>query len=259
MRLEELDEIAHLKADAVAVYQPANSQELFAVERIALAQQALLRAARLESGLFTTCLNQALDDRGNPVIVMTSEMVGGNIEITRAQNRNYLLAEGFHRLAQTANSWSLFLRYQAQAERHYRRAIEEFQRLKALRQELPNEPIFDPEPEPTEHTCPSSGTNPIPPEDPVPAPDPPAEPAKPRPAEPMPEPTVTPAPVPASVAGQAIGPLEPRIGYSRNREASSRRGNCRRGVGSLVRAQSQRTVPRVDATVGDLPRARRIP
>src|SRR5580765_7357455 len=51
VRLEELNEIAHLTADLVAVYQPINSQELFAVERIALTQQALLRAARLESGM----------------------------------------------------------------------------------------------------------------------------------------------------------------------------------------------------------------
>ena len=36
-------------------------------------------------------------------------------------------------------SWSLFLRYQAQAERHYRRAVEEFERLKALRGELPDD------------------------------------------------------------------------------------------------------------------------
>ncbi len=61
-----------------------------------------------------------------------------DIEITRAQNRNYALAEGFHRMAQQPNNtWSLFLRYQAQAERQYRRALEEFSRLKALRAEFP--------------------------------------------------------------------------------------------------------------------------
>ena len=67
-----------------------------------------------------------------PFFPMTQELTG-DIEITRAQNRNYALAEGFHRMAKTALSWSLFLRYQAQAERHYRRAIEEFERLKALK------------------------------------------------------------------------------------------------------------------------------
>jgi hypothetical protein len=36
--------------------------------------------------------------------------------------------------------WRVFLRYQAQAERNYRSALEEFERLKALRDELPNEP-----------------------------------------------------------------------------------------------------------------------
>ena len=58
VRLEDLQEVAHLKDDLLAVFQPVNSQELFAIERIALTQQALLRAARLESGLFTTCLKR---------------------------------------------------------------------------------------------------------------------------------------------------------------------------------------------------------
>jgi len=66
-----------------------------------------------------------------------------DIEITRAQNRNYALAEGFHRMARQGNSWSLFLRCQALAERHYRRAVEEFERLKALRADLPNEAILE--------------------------------------------------------------------------------------------------------------------
>jgi hypothetical protein len=68
VRLEDLQEIAHLRADLIAVYQPVNSQELFAIERIALTQQAILRASRLESGLFTTCLSEVLDPAGNPFI-----------------------------------------------------------------------------------------------------------------------------------------------------------------------------------------------
>src|SRR5262249_23385394 len=106
VRLEDLQEIDRLKADLVAAYQPANPQELFAIERIALCQQALLRAARLEAGLFTTCLNQALDPDGRPIYLMNQELTE-DLEITREQNRNYILAEGFHRLARTANSWSL--------------------------------------------------------------------------------------------------------------------------------------------------------
>jgi hypothetical protein len=164
VRLEDLDEVAHLRADLLAVYQPVNSQELFAIERIALTQQALLRAARLETGLFTTCLNESLDSDGTPVVLMNQELAGdGDIEITRAQNRNYLLGEGFHRMVRQSNSWSLVLRYQAQAERHYRRAVEEFERLKALRTFLPNEPILEAQPEPNEPTCAASETNPFPP------------------------------------------------------------------------------------------------
>jgi hypothetical protein len=154
VRIEDLDEVAHLRADLIAVYQPVNSQELFAIERLALTQQAILRAARLETGLFTTCLNEALDPSGNPVVFMAEELSGnGDIEITRAQNRNYMLGEGFHRMVQQSNSWSLAIRYQAQAERHYRRAVEEFERLKALRHVLPDEPISDPQPEPKKTTC----------------------------------------------------------------------------------------------------------
>jgi hypothetical protein len=149
VRLEELNEVQRLTDDLIAVYRPINSQELFAIERIALAQQAILRAARLESGLFTASLDEALDRRGDPVTPMSDELIG-DLEITRAQNRNFALAAGFHRLVSRANSWSLFLRYQAQAERHYRRAVDEFLRLKALRhaaqQKLPNEPILPAQP-----------------------------------------------------------------------------------------------------------------
>ena len=147
VRLEALDELERLKADVVAAYQPVNSQEFYAVERIALTQQTLLRAARLEAGLFTAALNITLCG-DEPFITMSVELAGdGDIEITRAQNRNFALGEGFHRLARRSNCWSLFLRYQAQSERMYRRAVEEFERLKRLRNELPNEPIGELEPE----------------------------------------------------------------------------------------------------------------
>ena len=163
VRLEELEEIAKLRADLVSVYQPVNSQEIFALERMAIAQQTILRAARLESGLFTACLNEAMgpyDDNGNPYL-LRQDQVTTDMEVTRAQNRNFMLAEGFHQLVKKSNSWSLLLRYQAQAERNYRRALEEFERLKNLRPELPpeptdevlpNEPVLDPQPEPNQTT-----------------------------------------------------------------------------------------------------------
>jgi len=131
----ELDEVAsldQLRADAVAFYQPHNSQEVFAVERIAFAQQAFLRCAKVEAGLFSAAMNGFVapgesDDR-NPSLV---------------------LALGFERQCQTSAAWKLFLRYQTQTERQYRRAIEDFERLKELRNELPNEPITAPQPQET--------------------------------------------------------------------------------------------------------------
>jgi hypothetical protein len=170
VRIEDLHQVADLKTDLTAVYRPVNSQERFALERMALTQQAILRAARLESGLFTNCLNEALDTNDRPFSPMSPDLAGdGDIEITRAQNRNYALADGFHRMARQSNSWSLFLRYQAQSERHYRRAVEEFDRLKALRAELPSEPILEDQPEESETAC-------APPDEPISTPQPNPEP-----------------------------------------------------------------------------------
>jgi hypothetical protein len=39
VRLEDLDEVEKLKADAVACYKPVNSQELVAIERISMAHR----------------------------------------------------------------------------------------------------------------------------------------------------------------------------------------------------------------------------
>ena len=82
-------------------------------------------------------------------------------------------------MAKQANTWSLFLRYQAQAERHYRRAVEEFERIRALRDKLPeplpppeiqdspNEPILEVQPEEKEPTS-------APETEPISTPEPPA-------------------------------------------------------------------------------------
>ena len=158
VRLEDIDEVARLREDAIAVYQPVNSQELFAIERIALAQQVLLRVERLHEGICTTFLNEALTGQGKPLMEIGDELVNDDHEITMAQNRNYLFAEGFHRINKYSPSFTLFLRYQAQSERMYRRAVEEFERLKRLRHELPNEPILPAQPEPNETTCPPGQT-----------------------------------------------------------------------------------------------------
>src|SRR5947207_6716747 len=149
VRLEDIDEIARLKADAVSVYQPVNSQEMFALEQIAIAQQTMFRAARLESGLLTNFLDTYCNSNDVPISPMHPELVA-DIQITRAQNRNYALADGFHRTIKQGNSFALLMRYKGQAERLYRRAVEDFDRLKALRHELPNEPISDLQPEENE-------------------------------------------------------------------------------------------------------------
>jgi hypothetical protein len=158
VRLEDIDEVARLRADLIAAYQPVNSQELFALEQLAIRQQAMFRSARFESGLFSACLNESVGPDGSPTFPLQNELTYG-LEISKAQNRNFCLADGFLRLARHGNGIQLFLRYQAQAERLYRRAVEDFERIRKLRPELPNEPISEEEQpsEPTENTTGSAG------------------------------------------------------------------------------------------------------
>lgn len=128
---------------------------------MALCQQTMLRAARLESGLFTSCVNESFGPEGAPSLPFRQEMADG-MEITRALNRNFILADGFQFLVRQGNSIPLFLRYQVQAERLYRPAVEEFERLKNLRPELQFEPNPDNEPLEAETTEPLSN-EPLPP------------------------------------------------------------------------------------------------
>ena len=116
VRFEDLQDLANLKADLIEFYQPVNSQELFAVERLALAQQAILRIARLEAGLFTSCLNEACGLTDIPR-TQIDPLLLADIEVARVQNRNFVLAEGFQHSAAKSNALSLCLRYAAQAER----------------------------------------------------------------------------------------------------------------------------------------------
>src|ERR1035438_10168696 len=132
VRLEDHEAIYNLRCDLLDLYRPVNSQEIFALERMAVCQMSLIRAEQLEAGLFTACLDKALDPEGEPIHLMSPELAGdGDIQITRVQNRNFILGEGFHRATQKPHTWALFLRYQAQAERLYRRAIQEFDRLRS--------------------------------------------------------------------------------------------------------------------------------
>jgi len=208
-RVEDPAEVARLKADLVHVYQPVNAQELFALERAALAQQSILRAARLEAGLFTSFANHVVDDGGHGIHPLSKALDG-----LLPQNTNYALADGYHRATHGpgALSWSLLLRYQAQAERLYRRAIEEFERLKKLRPELPNEdlpnepipePPPDPQPlpaEPLPDAPPPPQTNPILPAAPPSGTPPPADSA------------CAPIPSPTGHSGAASPRIPPRSG-----------------------------------------------
>jgi hypothetical protein len=133
---EESSHLKNLKADLIHTYQPVNSQELAAIERIALAQLSIFRTYQMEAGMITRSLNQALSNYSTQLDI---GLAGTHPD--DEQRQAFFLAEGLHHLSDKPNEFSLILRYQAQAERMYRRAIEEFGRLKSLRNELPNEPI----------------------------------------------------------------------------------------------------------------------
>jgi hypothetical protein len=104
---EDLHEVAKLRADLLASYQPVDSREILAIESMACAQQALFRSMRIEADLFT----------------------GG------ADGRNYWPLE---------RALPLLMRYRAKTERDYRRALDAFDQLKALRGEFPTEPNIRP-------------------------------------------------------------------------------------------------------------------
>ncbi len=174
IRLEEIQDVARLIVDLAATYQPANSQELFALERIALAQQSILRAARIEAGLLTSAFERFFDVRRDRLFAPLDQFYTSDVQVTRENHRNLGIADGFRMITRDDRTWTLFLRYQAQAERLYRRAVQEFERLRALRNDLPNEPISISQPEQIT-PLPIPITNPSePPPEPIPTPGPPA-------------------------------------------------------------------------------------
>ena len=188
VRIEDRAQIAARVADAIATYQPINSQERDAVERIALAQHSMLRMYALEAGFFTNCLDQAMEGPAKPFILERPELTN-RIEIALEQHRAYWLAFGFNRFTRQSNIAATFLRFQAQAERLHRRAVEDFHRLLKLRDQLPpekyeepNEPKIEPipTPQPEENTAPPVSDPPIsqanePTAEPHPAPEKPVD------------------------------------------------------------------------------------
>ncbi len=239
VRLEELDEVANFKADAVFCYKPVNAEELAAVEQIARFRHQMIRAGRLEAGLFTDAMNEALDRYGNPIKPMDEKLIGATeIEICQAQNRNYCLAEGFRRMAKESNVWSLMLRYQAHAERMYRRAVEDFDRLKSRRDEMPNEPNVGAQPEEPEDFPPLKDLNPN-------------CSSQPQPPAPQPENANNPAanvvyPVEAHSSG-AAGEQTPNERHCNQRHAG---GHRRRGAHEIVRQGRSRARNRFRSAYG---------
>ncbi len=120
--VEPAGELARLREDLIAFYRPVGSQERLAVERIAFAQQSMLRAARLETSLFQSPPEGEL-----------------------------------HTILETAG-FKAFLRYQAQAERLYRRAVDELLSLQAERPPVPFPQPAAPQPQPVPPAKPAAAS-----------------------------------------------------------------------------------------------------
>jgi hypothetical protein len=219
VRMEELTEIGNLKADAVSCYRPVNAQELFAVEHIAICQQRMLRGYRFEAGLFTTALDYCLEPNGETFRPMSHDLVGdGDIEITHAQNRNFAAGEGIRRMVKDSEVWKILMRYQTNAERQHRRAIEDFERLERRRPQMPNHPGIGAGPYVIQDIAPIREINPILPRDFVPSkPNKPVPPEC-RPVEISPEPPAASPETPedgAPLAPAAASTLKTRMPATR--------------------------------------------
>jgi hypothetical protein len=200
---EDLDAIAHIQAGLIDHYQPANSEELFAIERIALARHSLLRTYRMESGLISYGLQKASQTPGVPRILRDPEEPG-DPQVTNGQKSSFWMAAGFCEANKTS-VWQFFLRYQAQTERFYRHAVEEFERLRRHRGRAPEQTVVDPAPEPEPAAVRPPKTEPARPPRPEPASPPTIEPNN----APAPEPTpnqqfVDPPGVPAPTQPAAV-------------------------------------------------------
>jgi hypothetical protein len=153
-QLEDLEDVANLREDFAAAYHPRNPAEMEAVEQIAIAHQARLRAVRLEVGLFTSMLDQVYSIGRDNVPGICDELAAAATPRgkTIPEIRNFMLAEGFRRMK--PELWSGFLRHRAQVERFYHQAVEDFDQLKARRddpvEDLRNEPNSAAQPEETE-------------------------------------------------------------------------------------------------------------
>jgi hypothetical protein len=145
IRGENAEDLHKLTADLVHTYSPANHAEEKAVERIALAQWAIERCYQLEAGLFTSFADSGLHQSDLQEDSLHPDLTE-NFALAKGQGFAYILASGFHAQARQEKNFSLFLRYKSQVERDYRRAVEEWQRVRKLRDDLaefPNEPISE--------------------------------------------------------------------------------------------------------------------
>ena len=149
IRIEDPNHVAELRADAIAAYRPQNSQELFACERIAIAQAKLFRCGILDAGFHNSFLNECLRPDGMPHNLVLSE-VARDVEVRAMQNRALCLTTGLDRLTRESDAFKIYMRYADHCRREYREAREEMRDLMKLRDTLTEPQLEIPDPIPSE-------------------------------------------------------------------------------------------------------------
>jgi len=149
IRIEDPNHVAELRADAIAAYRPQNSQELFACERIAIAQAKLFRCGILDAGFHNSFLNECIRPDGMPHNLVLSE-VARDVEVRAMQNRALCLTTGLDRLTRESDAFKIYLRYADHCRREYREAREEMRDLVKLRDSLAEPQLEIPDPIPSE-------------------------------------------------------------------------------------------------------------
>ena len=124
---EDLELLEELRAGHISAYRPVTSRELYAVENLAIASFYERRCLLLEDGLVSVALTDGERLTG---LTDTLPVRSGDPLSIRLQE-----------IAGSAGAWRFLLRCSDETDKLHQYAVRDFERLKALRPKIPNEPI----------------------------------------------------------------------------------------------------------------------
>ena len=143
--MHEPEHLQEIITQLRGLYMPVNVQEEFWLSQIALCQLRTERLDHLECGIFSQFLEQAADEGFNDLKLFPQE-IHQNSDLDQRQRHSFALAVGFRRVSAQSGMLLIFYRAQSQAERHLRRAQEQFDRIRKCRLTPPAPPPPAPPP-----------------------------------------------------------------------------------------------------------------